>query len=77
MTTRERTEHYRGYGIVVRASVGDGPGASFTVTREGVDGSVEVIVQSRECGVGSRNEEEACSVARKAAHAYIDAEIAN
>ena len=77
MTTRVRTEHYRGYGIVIRASVGDGPRASFTVTRQGTDGSVEVIVESLECGAGSRNEEEACRVARKAAHTYIDVEIAN
>lgn len=78
MTTRERTERYRGYRVVVRASAGDGPcTASFAVTREGADGSVAVIVESRECGAGSRNEEQACSVARKAAHAFIDAEIAN
>lgn len=78
MATRKRTEQYRGYGIVVRAPAGDGPRtASFAVTKVGTDGSVEVIVESRECGAGSRNDEEACSVARKAAHAYIDAEISN
>ena len=51
--------------------------AAFFVTATMPAGPFRFSYQAPVSGAGSRNEEEACRVARKAAHTYIDAEIAN